>query len=146
MSTGHSVTSTKRILVIEDNPDLAYGLRNNLEIEGYEGEVATDGTQGLSPTRAARRLTRLAHAQGVRFAHRAVAARWRRDHAFRIADGSVGLQCRGHEPHRRHPRRGAPAQAGARPGESQANPDGPEDGLPPRAVANAASQRSRTPS
>ena len=54
MSTGHSVTSTKRILVIEDNPDLAYGLRNNLEIEGYEVEVAKDGTKGLSRARAAR--------------------------------------------------------------------------------------------
>ena len=38
----------KRILVIEDNPDLAYGLRNNLEIEGYEVEVAKDGTKGLT--------------------------------------------------------------------------------------------------
>src|SRR5437899_10552551 len=54
MSTGPSVTSTKRILVIEDNPDLAYGLRNNLEIEGYEVEVAKDGTKGLSRARAAR--------------------------------------------------------------------------------------------
>ncbi|PYO93961.1 MAG: DNA-binding response regulator [Gemmatimonadetes bacterium] len=42
----------KRILVIEDNPDLAYGLRNNLEIEGYEVEVAKDGTRGLSRARA----------------------------------------------------------------------------------------------
>ena len=38
----------KRILVIEDNPDLAYGLRNNLEIEGYEVEVAKDGPKGLT--------------------------------------------------------------------------------------------------
>src|SRR4051794_27965690 len=36
-----------RILVIEDNPDLAFGLRNNLEIEGYEVEVAADGAVGL---------------------------------------------------------------------------------------------------
>jgi DNA-binding response OmpR family regulator len=36
-----------RILVVEDNPDLAYGLRNNLEIEGYAVEVAEDGTTGL---------------------------------------------------------------------------------------------------
>ncbi len=41
------VGTAKRILVIEDNPDLAYGLRNNLEIEGYEVEVAKDGTKGL---------------------------------------------------------------------------------------------------
>src|SRR5213075_177641 len=53
MST-EPVTNTKRILVIEDNPDLAYGLRNNLEIEGYEVEVAKDGTKGLSRARAAR--------------------------------------------------------------------------------------------
>ena len=32
-----------RILVIEDNRDLAAGLRNNLEIEGYEVEVALNG-------------------------------------------------------------------------------------------------------
>ncbi len=54
MSTEPTVTNTKRILVIEDNPDLAYGLRNNLEIEGYEVEVAKDGTKGLSRARAAR--------------------------------------------------------------------------------------------
>jgi len=46
-------TGPKRILVIEDNPDLAYGLRNNLEIEGYEVEVAKDGTRGLSRARTA---------------------------------------------------------------------------------------------
>ncbi len=37
----------KRVLVIEDNRDLAYGLRNNLEIEGYEVAVAEDGPNGL---------------------------------------------------------------------------------------------------
>src|SRR5438128_11813147 len=46
-------TGAKRILVIEDNPDLAYGLRNNLEIEGYEVEVARAGTRGLSRARTA---------------------------------------------------------------------------------------------
>jgi len=40
-----------RILVVEDNPDLAYGLRNNLEIEGYEVDVVEDGTQGLARAR-----------------------------------------------------------------------------------------------
>ena len=39
------------ILVIEDNADLAYGLRNNLEIEGYRVEVAGDGTKGLARAR-----------------------------------------------------------------------------------------------
>jgi two-component system, OmpR family, alkaline phosphatase synthesis response regulator PhoP len=37
----------KRVLVVEDNRDLAYGLRNNLEIEGYVVDVASDGTSGL---------------------------------------------------------------------------------------------------
>ena len=41
-----------RILLIEDNPDLAYGLRNNLEIEGYRVEVAGDGEEGLARARA----------------------------------------------------------------------------------------------
>ena len=30
------LTSTKRVLLIEDNPDLAFGLRTSLEIEGYD--------------------------------------------------------------------------------------------------------------
>lgn len=40
-----------RILVVEDNRNLATGLRNNLEIEGYEVEVAGDGTSGLAAAR-----------------------------------------------------------------------------------------------
>jgi DNA-binding response OmpR family regulator len=40
-----------RILVVEDNADLAYGLRNNLEIEGYAVEVAEDGPGGLEAVR-----------------------------------------------------------------------------------------------
>ena len=36
-----------RVLVIEDNADLAYGLRNNLEIEGHEVTVAGTGPDGL---------------------------------------------------------------------------------------------------
>jgi DNA-binding response OmpR family regulator len=40
-----------RILIVEDNPDLAYGLRNNLEIEGYEVEVAETGPRGLERAR-----------------------------------------------------------------------------------------------
>jgi two-component system, OmpR family, alkaline phosphatase synthesis response regulator PhoP len=43
-----------RILVIEDNVDLAFGLRNNLEIEGYEVGVAHDGRQGLVQATAAK--------------------------------------------------------------------------------------------
>jgi two-component system alkaline phosphatase synthesis response regulator PhoP len=37
----------KRILLVEDNADLAFGLRNNLEIDGYEVEVAEDGKKAL---------------------------------------------------------------------------------------------------
>lgn len=42
----------ERILVIEDNPDLAFGLRNNLEIEGYAVEVCADGVEGLARARS----------------------------------------------------------------------------------------------
>ena len=41
-----------RVLVIEDNRDLAFGLRNNLEIEGYTVEVAADGASGLARAHA----------------------------------------------------------------------------------------------
>lgn len=37
-----------QILLVEDNPDLAFGLRNNLEIEGYQVELAEDGPTGLA--------------------------------------------------------------------------------------------------
>ena len=36
-----------RILVVEDNERIAYGLRNNLEIDGHAVEVAADGRAGL---------------------------------------------------------------------------------------------------
>jgi len=36
-----------KILVVEDNADLAYGLQNNLEIENYEVHVAETGEGGL---------------------------------------------------------------------------------------------------
>ncbi len=37
-----------RVLVVEDNPDLAFGLRNNLEIEGHEVRLAEDGPSGVA--------------------------------------------------------------------------------------------------
>ena len=37
-----------RILLIEDNLDLAFGLQRNLEFEGYEVEVAEEGGSGLA--------------------------------------------------------------------------------------------------
>lgn len=36
-----------RILIVEDNEDLAFGLRTALEFEGYEVDVAGDGETGL---------------------------------------------------------------------------------------------------
>ena len=41
-----------RILVVEDNADLAYGLQNNLEIEGHSVVVAEDGLLGLEVARS----------------------------------------------------------------------------------------------
>jgi two-component system alkaline phosphatase synthesis response regulator PhoP len=41
----------QRILIVEDNPDLAFGLRNNHEIEGYAITVAEDGIAGLKVAR-----------------------------------------------------------------------------------------------
>ncbi len=41
-----------RLLVVEDNVDLAFGLRNNLEIEGYAVDVAATGDAGLAMARA----------------------------------------------------------------------------------------------
>ncbi len=42
----------KRILVVEDNADLAFGLKNNLEIEGYAVEIGRDGREGLEKVRS----------------------------------------------------------------------------------------------
>ncbi len=41
-----------RILIIEDNKDLAFGLRSNLEIEGYDVATAATGTQGIQQATA----------------------------------------------------------------------------------------------
>jgi len=38
----------KRILVIEDEPQMLLGLRDNLELEGYEVQTAGDGEEGLA--------------------------------------------------------------------------------------------------
>lgn len=40
-----------RILVVEDNTDLAFGLRTALEFEGYSVDVAPDGHAGLDLSR-----------------------------------------------------------------------------------------------
>jgi DNA-binding response OmpR family regulator len=42
----------RRILLVEDNPDLAFGLRTSLEIEGYEVLHAETGRAGLATASA----------------------------------------------------------------------------------------------
>lgn len=42
-----------RILVIEDNPELAAGIRYNLELEGHDVLVAEDGVAGITAAREA---------------------------------------------------------------------------------------------
>ncbi len=42
----------KRILIVEDNKDLAFGLQSNLEIEGYGVRCATNGPEGLKLARS----------------------------------------------------------------------------------------------
>ena len=37
-----------RVLIVEDEPDLASGVRDNLRADGYEAEVAADGETGLA--------------------------------------------------------------------------------------------------
>jgi DNA-binding response OmpR family regulator len=39
------------ILIIEDNADIARGLRDNLEVDGYEVDLAFDGERGLARLR-----------------------------------------------------------------------------------------------
>ena len=41
-----------RILVVEDNENLAFGLSTSLELEGHDVAVATDGSQGLAQARS----------------------------------------------------------------------------------------------
>lgn len=44
----------KRILVIDDEPQMLLGLRDNLELDGYEVVTATDGEEGLQQAVSAR--------------------------------------------------------------------------------------------
>ena len=37
----------KKILIVEDEPNMRLGLKDNLEFEGYQVQVATDGKMGL---------------------------------------------------------------------------------------------------
>ena len=47
----------RRVLLIEDNPDLAFGLRTSLEVEGYDVLHAETGKNGLAPWQARARRT-----------------------------------------------------------------------------------------
>lgn len=38
----------KRILIVEDEPNMRLGLKDNLEFEGYQVNLATDGSEGLA--------------------------------------------------------------------------------------------------
>jgi DNA-binding response OmpR family regulator len=42
-----TLRATKRILIIEDEPQMLLGLRDNLELDGYEVVTASDGEDGL---------------------------------------------------------------------------------------------------
>ena len=54
MTMTMTTTETRRVLIIEDNPDLAFGLSRSVEAEGYQVEVAEDGRKGLDLARANR--------------------------------------------------------------------------------------------
>ncbi len=41
-----------RILIVEDEPDMVLGLKDNFEFEGYEVMTASDGTAGLERARS----------------------------------------------------------------------------------------------
>jgi two-component system alkaline phosphatase synthesis response regulator PhoP len=43
-----------KILIVEDEPDMAMGLRDNFEFEGYEVTTASDGPAGLEKARQVR--------------------------------------------------------------------------------------------
>ena len=45
------MTTPARVLIVEDNDDLAFGLRRTLEAEGYAVEVAGDGPTGVARVR-----------------------------------------------------------------------------------------------
>lgn len=51
MESATTTTGRKRIVVVEDDESIALGLRVNLEAEGYEAMIATDGRSGLELVR-----------------------------------------------------------------------------------------------
>jgi DNA-binding response OmpR family regulator len=47
MSVTSSIVSKTRILIVEDEPNMVTGLRDNFEFEGYQVLTASDGVSGL---------------------------------------------------------------------------------------------------
>jgi DNA-binding response OmpR family regulator len=45
-------STVSKILIIEDEPDMVLGLKDNFEFEGYEVQTAADGAAGLERARA----------------------------------------------------------------------------------------------
>ncbi|MBW1895934.1 MAG: response regulator transcription factor [Deltaproteobacteria bacterium] len=52
MSTPQGHSSKKRVLVVEDEPHLAEGLKLNLSLKGYDVMIAMDGISGLHEWKA----------------------------------------------------------------------------------------------
>ena len=42
-----NVTASQRILIVEDDPSILYGLKHNLSYEGFEVLTAREGEEGL---------------------------------------------------------------------------------------------------
>jgi DNA-binding response OmpR family regulator len=51
MTATMAVAERGRVLIVEDNVDLAFGLRRTLEAEGYAVDVAGDGPSGVARVR-----------------------------------------------------------------------------------------------
>ena len=45
------MAESAHILIVEDNDDLAFGLRTNLEVQGYEVNIESGGPEGLELAR-----------------------------------------------------------------------------------------------
>ena len=43
---------SQKILIVEDEPDMVLGLKDNFEFEGYEVVTAADGAAGLERARS----------------------------------------------------------------------------------------------
>jgi DNA-binding response OmpR family regulator len=52
MQDTHDLDARPRILVVEDNETLAFGLKSNLEFEGWNVQIAADGSDALAAATA----------------------------------------------------------------------------------------------